>query len=162
MSFTLGPRDPRKNLVHMPRTRLGSIHSCQFQVQAMQQQGHTAVRFLQSTQQKNLRVNWAAPLFNPFLTLSPSRSLKPLSSIHPSSIRVHAVNMAQVLCVTCRYCPDKNAATSVNGTSGCSIYFLGRLYDGVSSKRRGVTSLSLPKPKLHLTLNQPVSLNPKP
>ena len=58
----------------------------------------------------------------------------------------------------CRYCPDKNAATSVNGTTGCSIYFLGRLYDGVTSKRRGVTSLSLPKPKLHLTLNQPVSL----
>lgn len=65
--------------------------------------------------------------------------------------------MVQVCMRNCRYCPDKNAATSVNGTSGCSIYFLGRLYDGVSSKRRGVTSLSLPKPKLHLTLNQPVS-----
>ena len=46
----------------------------------------------------------------------------------------------------------------MNGTDGCSLYFLGRLYDGVSSKRRGVSSLSLPKPKLHLKLNEPVSM----
>lgn len=45
----------------------------------------------------------------------------------------------------------------MNGTGGCSLYFLGRLYDGASSKRRGVSSLSLPKPKLHLKLNEPVS-----
>lgn len=60
------------------------------------------------------------------------------------------------VCV-CRYCPSTSGATSVNGTTGCSLYFLGRLYDGASSKRRGVSSLSLPKPKLHLTLNEPVS-----
>lgn len=51
-----------------------------------------------------------------------------------------------------------SGATSVNGTDGCSLYFLGRLYDGVSSKRRGVSSLGLPKPKLHLELNEPVSI----
>ncbi|KAL3145208.1 hypothetical protein ABBQ32_000957 [Trebouxia sp. C0010 RCD-2024] len=53
------------------------------------------------------------------------------------------------------YCPSTSGATSVNGTGGCSLYFLGRLYDGASSKRRGVSSLSLPKPKLHLKLNEP-------
>ena len=58
----------------------------------------------------------------------------------------------------CRYCPSTSGATSVNGTEGCSLYFLGRLYDGLSSKRRGVSSLSLPKPKLHLKLNEAVSV----
>lgn len=58
----------------------------------------------------------------------------------------------------CRYCPTMSGATSVNGTEGCSLYFLGRLYDGVSSRRRGVSSLGLPKPKLHLELNEPVSM----
>lgn len=61
------------------------------------------------------------------------------------------------VCV-CRYCPSMAGATSVNGTDGCSLYFLGRLYDGVSSRRRGVSSLGLPKPKLHLELNEPVSM----
>ncbi|KAL0031002.1 hypothetical protein WJX79_008100 [Trebouxia sp. C0005] len=51
------------------------------------------------------------------------------------------------------YCPSTAAAISVNGTSGCSIYFLGRFYDNLSSKRRGVSSLGFPKPKLHLGLD---------
>lgn len=57
----------------------------------------------------------------------------------------------------CRYCPSTSAAVSVNGTSGCSLFFLGRFYDNLSSKRRGVSSIGFPKPKLHLTLNDVVS-----
>jgi len=59
----------------------------------------------------------------------------------------------------CRYCPSTSAAISVNGTSGFSLYFLGRFYDNLSSKRRGVSSLGFPKPKLNLGLDDVVSLS---
>ena len=66
---------------------------------------------------------------------------------------------ASMTCFFCRYCPDEAAAVTVNGTTGCSLYFLGRLYDGVFSKRRGVSSAGFPKPKLHLKLDDTVRLN---
>lgn len=38
------------------------------------------------------------------------------------------------------------------GANGSSVYFLGRFYDNVLVRRKGVTSLSWPKPKLKFEL----------
>lgn len=57
----------------------------------------------------------------------------------------------------CRYASDTTASATKTGANGSSIYFLGRFYDNVFVRRKGVTSLSWPKPKLKFELPSSVS-----
>ncbi len=52
----------------------------------------------------------------------------------------------------CRFSPDPAAATTQDGAEGQVLYFNGKLYDNVFSRRRGVTALSWPKPKIKFEL----------
>ena len=56
-----------------------------------------------------------------------------------------------------RFTDDVTTSTSKSGANGSSIYYLGRFYDNVHVRRKGVTSLSWPKPKLKFKLAAPVS-----
>lgn len=56
----------------------------------------------------------------------------------------------------CRYTNETRQSATQDGANGSAIYFLGRFYDNLFVKRKGVTSLSWPKPKLTLTLRDAV------
>ncbi len=51
-----------------------------------------------------------------------------------------------------RFSPKPEAATSREGGTGQVLFYAGRMYDGVEARRRGVTSLGWPKPKLKFEL----------
>ena len=51
-----------------------------------------------------------------------------------------------------RYTADPTGSMAKSGANGSSIYFLDRFYDNVFVRRKGVTSLSWPKPKLKFEL----------
>ncbi|MEW5306997.1 MAG: hypothetical protein WDW36_009419 [Sanguina aurantia] len=50
------------------------------------------------------------------------------------------------------YTPSYNASATVKGAGNSSLFFNGGFYDGVRARRRGVTSLSWPKPKFKFVL----------
>lgn len=52
----------------------------------------------------------------------------------------------------CRFTPNLDAATTQVGAPGQALFFKGQLYDGVSVRRRGVTAMLWPKPKLKFSL----------
>ncbi|KXZ50273.1 hypothetical protein GPECTOR_17g912 [Gonium pectorale] len=52
------------------------------------------------------------------------------------------------------FSPDPEAATTADGAPGQAVFYNGRLYDGVFARRRGVTALSWPKPKLKFNLDE--------
>ncbi|KAG2452857.1 hypothetical protein HYH02_002201 [Chlamydomonas schloesseri] len=52
------------------------------------------------------------------------------------------------------FSPDEAAATTVDGAGGQVLVYGATLYDNVAARRRGVTALSWPKPKLKFTLPQ--------
>ncbi|GIL43793.1 hypothetical protein Vafri_1405 [Volvox africanus] len=52
------------------------------------------------------------------------------------------------------FSPDPAAAITREGADGQVLFFNGRLYDNVASRRRGVTALSWPKPKVKFTMPQ--------
>lgn len=56
-----------------------------------------------------------------------------------------------------RYTNDITGSTVRTGANGSSVYFLGRFYDNVFVRRKGVTSLNWPKPKLKFELLDSVS-----
>ena len=51
-----------------------------------------------------------------------------------------------------RFTPSPEEALTEKGARLGSLFYRGRFYDGVGTRRRGVTSLSHPKPKLKFTL----------
>lgn len=69
--------------------------------------------------------------------------------------------MGQQRCVcrfapnVCRFTPNLDAATTQTGAPGQALFFKGQLYDGVSVRRRGVTAMLWPKPKLKFSLPDP-------
>lgn len=56
----------------------------------------------------------------------------------------------------CRHTADPTGSMTKVGANGSSVYFLGRFYDNVFVRRKGVTSLSWPKPKLKFELPEKV------
>ena len=55
-----------------------------------------------------------------------------------------------------RFTPFPDAALTEGGASLGSLFYAGRLYDNVSTNRRGMTSLNHPKPKLAFKLGAEV------
>ena len=58
--------------------------------------------------------------------------------------------------LSCRHSADPTGSMTKVGANGSSVYFLGRFYDNVFVRRKGVTSLSWPKPKLKFELLEKV------
>ncbi|GLC41440.1 hypothetical protein PLESTM_001196100 [Pleodorina starrii] len=56
------------------------------------------------------------------------------------------------------FSPDPAAATTQDGATGQVLYYNGTLYDNVFARRRGVTALTWPKPKLKFELPKDASM----
>ncbi len=53
----------------------------------------------------------------------------------------------------CRFTDDAPSVTTLKGAH-CSVFFQNQLYDNVGCSRKGVTSLSWPKPKLKINFKK--------
>lgn len=61
-----------------------------------------------------------------------------------------------VVACASRFTDDPAGSGTTNGAPGSAVYYLGRFYDNIFVKRKGVTSLSWPKPKLKFKLPKAV------
>jgi len=77
---------------------------------------------------------------------------QPTSSADPqyAGIVVSNPEFSSTLPVLEMFCENPGAATSTEYVQGCSLLINGNFYDNLSVRRRGVTSLSWPKPKFKI------------
>ena len=75
---------------------------------------------------------------------------------YSSCPRVRAWFTMKLCSYPCRFTDDITKSTSKTGQNGSAVYFLGRFYDNLFVRRKGVTSLSWPKPKLKFKLSDNV------